>query len=108
MFRTKCVVVLLVVSSSALCSVARAGLLGYWPLDETSGTVATNLVPGGTNGILVGTGIPWMNDPERGQVLSFGAAGITNYVDAGVLPPISNTTDFQVFGRIIRMRRTTM
>ncbi|HON48404.1 MAG TPA: hypothetical protein PLZ60_11705 [Kiritimatiellia bacterium] len=94
MFRTKCVVVLLVVSSSALCSVARAGLLGYWPLDETSGTVATNLVPGGTNGILVGTGITWMNDPERGQVLSFGAAGITNYVDAGVLPPIGNTTDF--------------
>ena len=94
MLKNRGVAALSVVIVTTLCAVSRADLLGYWPLEETSGAVATNLVPGGTNGILVGAGVTWMNDPARGQVLSFGAAGITNYVDAGILPPIGNTTDF--------------
>lgn len=93
-FMTKRIVTLSAVFISALCGTACADLIGYWPLEETSGSVATNLVPGGTNGVLVGAGVTWMNDAARGQVLSFGSAGITNYVDAGILPAIGNTTDF--------------
>jgi hypothetical protein len=78
-----------------LCPTAKGGLIGYWPLDATSGTIAKNLVPGGTNGILVGAGVTWVNDAQRGQVLSFGtSSNPTNYVDAGILPAIGDTTNF--------------
>ena len=66
-FMTKRIVTLSAVFISALCGTARADLIGYWPLEETSGSVATNLVPGGTNGVLVGAGVTWMNDAARGH-----------------------------------------
>jgi hypothetical protein len=70
-------------------------LIGYWPLDATSGTLATNLVPGGTNGVLIGSGVTWLNDAQRGQVLNFGTGSTaTNYVDAGFLPTIGDGTNF--------------
>lgn len=46
----------------ALCHTAEGKLIGYWPLDATSGTSATNLVPGGANGVLVGSGVTWVTD----------------------------------------------
>jgi hypothetical protein len=79
----------------AFCFKAEGKLIGYWPLDATSGTIATNLVAGGTNGVLIGSGVTWVNDAQRGQVLSFGAgATATNYVDAGILPTIGDATNF--------------
>lgn len=70
---------------------AAAALLGYWPLEETSGTVAPNLVPGGTPGTLT-NGPTWTSDPERGQVLSFD--GSDDFVDAGMLPALATTDNF--------------
>ena len=45
MFQKKRVVMLSGLAALSLCVVTRADLLGYWPLEETSGAVATNLVP---------------------------------------------------------------
>jgi len=74
---------------------ANSALVGYWPLDATSGSIATNLAPGGTNGVLIGSGVTWLGDAQRGQVLNFGtSSNPTNYVDAGILPTIGDGTNF--------------
>lgn len=77
------------------CPQAKGDLIGYWPLEATSGAIATNLAPGGASGVLVGSGVTWVSDAQRGQVLNFGAGSTaTNYVDAGMLPAIGDTTNF--------------
>ncbi len=70
---------------------AGVGLLGYWPLSATSGTVADNLVETGTDGTLVQRP-SWTADPVRGFVLAFN--GTTQYVDAGKIPAIGVNDDF--------------
>jgi len=67
MLKNRGVAALSVVIVTTLCAVTRADLLGYWLLEEIFGSVATNRVPGGTNGVLVGTGVTWMNDVARGH-----------------------------------------
>jgi len=57
--------------------------------------MATNMVAGGANGVLIGSGVTWMSDTLRGQVLNFGTGTTpTNYVDAGMLPTIGDATNF--------------
>ncbi len=76
-------------------SAAKGDLIGYWPLNETSGATATNLVAGGTQGALIGAGVAWTNDAQRGQVLSFGlSSNPTNYVDAGFVPVLGLSSNF--------------
>ncbi|MEX2186946.1 MAG: lamin tail domain-containing protein [Pirellulales bacterium] len=67
------------------------GLIGYWPLAQTTGTTATNSVAGGTNATLF-NGVTWVNDTVRGQVLSFD--GLDGYASAGTLPALAPTADF--------------
>jgi hypothetical protein len=69
------------------------GLLGYWPLNETSGTSAANLGLGGTSATLVNSPT-WTNDPTRGPCLSF--SGASQYVNAGTatIPQMTLTNDF--------------
>ncbi len=85
-----------IASLSLTCAISvRGGLVGYWPLNESTGTTATNLVAGGANGVLVGNGVTWLNDPSRGQVLNFASSSNpTNYVNAGLLPTIGDATNF--------------
>jgi len=70
---------------------AKGELIGYWPLDETSGITATNLAPGGTIGILT-NGPAWVNDAQRGQVIGFD--GVDDHVIAGNTPPIGIYSNF--------------
>lgn len=70
-------------------AVSTVGLHGYWPMREGAGTVASNLVAGGTHGTL-GGGAAWVNDPQRGTVLSFN--GTSAYVAAGMIPRLGQTT----------------
>ena len=56
------------------------GLIGHWPLDEGSGTTAANTVSGGSDAELH-NGVEWVDDPDRGMVLSFD--GVDGYADAG-------------------------
>jgi len=93
------VVCSLVVAGLCVCALgtAQAGLLGYWPLDETSGTTAPNAVSAGTDGTLynggsVGNGPAWVTDAQRGQVLRFD--GGDDWVDAGFIPAIAAGDDF--------------
>ena len=70
---------------------ARAGLLGLWQLDETSGTTAPNRASGGTEGTLY-NGPQWTYDGQRGLILRFD--GSNDYVNAGSIPALSTTDDF--------------
>ena len=69
---------------------AGAGLYGYWPLAETSGTTAPNLAAGGTAGTLF-PGASWTADATRGQVLLLD--GVDGYVDAGTIPQITTSNN---------------
>ena len=86
-----------------LPSVANGELLGWWKLDEGSGTVATDSSGRGNNGTInypnggLGTGgSVWYSDAERGVVLSFNGDDTTGaYVDAGmIIPAMTLTNDF--------------
>jgi hypothetical protein len=72
---------------SKLADLAQTNLYGYWPVDEGSGTVTTNLA-GGANGTI--SGATWVNDPDRGYVLEFN--GTSSYVSAGTIPRLSQYT----------------
>lgn len=74
-------------SSSALSG---SGLYGYWPVRESSGSVASNMVVGGAHGILNG-GAVLTNDPARGTVLNFNGNG---YVAAGTIPRMGVSSNF--------------
>ena len=70
---------------------AVATLVDYWPLEETTGTVAPNSVAGGTDATLF-NGAAWVSDPQRGQVLEFD--GVAGYADAGTIPVLDLASDF--------------
>jgi hypothetical protein len=74
-------------SGSALSG---SGLYAYWPVQEGSGAVASNLVAGGVDGILHGAA--WTNDPIRGTVLNFN--GQNSYVSAGTIPRMGTSSNF--------------
>jgi hypothetical protein len=70
------------VLSLVLTNVAGAAdpdLIGWWPLNEGSGDVAIDLSASGNDGTITNAdsgglgdnGSAWVNDPERGMVLSF-------------------------------------
>ncbi len=70
---------------------AGEGLLGYWPLQETSGTAVPNVAPGGTSGTIF-NGVTWVNDATRGRVLNFD--GVDGYVNAGSIPQPTMANNF--------------
>jgi len=71
-------------------SLSGSGLYAYWPVQEGSGNVASNLIAGGANGIVHGAA--WTTDPIRGTVLSFN--GRDSYVSAGTIPRMGTTSNF--------------
>ncbi len=80
-------------AGSAAPTGAGDGLVGYWPLEETSGTSAPNAVVGGATAQLFGA-VTWLNDGTRGRVLSFPGGGA--YADAGAttIPRMTLANDF--------------
>lgn len=70
---------------------AGEGLLGYWPLDESSGSLAPNEVASGSDAQLF-NGATWLTDAERGQVLNLN--GDDAYANAGVLPLLDLDSEF--------------
>ena len=68
------------------------GLIGHWPLDEGDGTTAANAA-GGEDAELH-NGVEWVDDPDRGTVLSFD--GVDAYGDAGAetIPQMTQDNDF--------------
>ncbi|MEJ6561719.1 MAG: lamin tail domain-containing protein, partial [Akkermansiaceae bacterium] len=69
---------------------AGVGLLGYWKLDEFSGSTAANEVTGAQDASV--TGASWNLDGTRGRVLRFDGSG--DFADAGTIPQQTTSTDF--------------
>jgi len=68
-----------------------SGLLGYWRMDETSGTVVSDSSGKGNNGAIVNspTGT-WVTDAERGAVYKATGTAVINF---GVLIPAMTTAN---------------
>lgn len=62
------------------------GLIGYWSMEDGTGTQATDFSGGGSAGTLTGNAVSWVNG-KRGKGLSFG--GSDDYVNMG------NVLDFE-------------
>ncbi len=82
---------------------ADPNLVGWWPLDEGAGETAVDLSGSGGDGTIINPngglgpdGSVWVEDPERGMVLSFnGVNGTGACVTTGVtIPAMDLTTDF--------------
>ncbi len=71
---------------------AGEGLIAWWPLNETSGTTAANLAPGGAAASV--SGAAWINDASRGRVVAL--EGGSDYLSAGstAIPVMNLTNDF--------------
>jgi len=79
-------------------------LIGWWKLDEGSGNTATDLSASGNDGTINKTaggglgngGSAWVDDPERGMVLSFnGDDGTGAYVRTDlILPAMTMENEF--------------
>ena len=92
------------VLSLVLVSGAKAAdpnLVGWWPLNEGSGDVATDLSGSGNDGMIGslngGLGLDgsvWVDDPVRGTVISFNGTSEGAYVRAGEIPQMTLTNDF--------------
>jgi hypothetical protein len=67
-------------------------LAGYWPMDEGSGNVAADTT--GSNDAQLYNEVEWVDDGERGSVLSFNGADA--YADAGAetIPQMTQENDF--------------
>ncbi len=77
------------------------GPVGHWPLDDGEGAVAVDLSGSGNdgtinnpNGGLGPDGSVWVDDPERGTVISFNGTADGAFVRAGDIPQMILTNDF--------------
>ncbi|MFZ2146393.1 MAG: LamG-like jellyroll fold domain-containing protein [Sedimentisphaerales bacterium] len=89
----------LVLASGA--KAADPNLIGWWPLNEGSGDTAVDLSGSGNdgtisnlNGGLGPDGSVWVDDPERGTVISFNGTAGGAFVRAGDIPQMTLTNDF--------------
>ena len=95
---------LVLIFSLALVGGAKAAdpnLIGWWPLNDGAGDVALDLSDAGVAGTINnptgGLGVDgsvWVDDPERGMVISFNGAATGAYVRAGTIPQMTLTNDF--------------
>ncbi len=80
----------------------QAGLIGWWKLDDGTGNTAADASPSGTTGQIANAdtgglgpgGSVWVDDAERGTVISFNGEASGAYVRAGDIPQMTLDTDF--------------
>ncbi len=93
--------VCLVVSLFCAANVS-ADLIGHWRLDEGTGETAADASPSGTTGIITNAdtgglgpgGSVWVDDPQRGTVISFAGDANSAYVRVGDIPLMTLDNDF--------------
>lgn len=87
---------------SMVGSMANAGLIGHWPIEEGSGDTTADISGSGTTGVITNVdtgglgagGSAWVSDPVRGNVLGFDGSATGAFVRAGSIPAMDLTTDF--------------
>ena len=94
----------ILVLNLALAGGAKAAdpnLVGWWPLNEGAGDIAVDASGSGNDGTIgnlsggLGTdGSVWVDDPERGTVISFNGTAGGAFVRAGDIPQMTLTNDF--------------
>lgn len=103
LFHLASCVLVLGVAFAGPAKAADPNLVGWWPLNEGAGDVALDLSDSGFNGTILnptgGLGVDgsvWVEDAERGMVLSFnGVNGTGACVTTGMtIPAMDLTTDF--------------
>ena len=103
--RVLCLCVAFCVSSGALMGTALGAdpdMIGWWKLDEGSGEIAVDASGNGNDGTVINLtggqgpgGAAWVEDPDRGTVLSFnGNDSSGTYVEAGRIPAIGLEDDY--------------
>ena len=98
------VVLVLSLVLTGAASAADADLIGWWPLNDGSGDTAIDLSASGNNGTIRNAdsgglgagGSAWVNDPERGMVLSFNGDDGTGAVVSTdlIIPAMTFDNDF--------------
>lgn len=68
-------------------------LIGWWPLSDTEGTTATNLVTSRPPGTLI-NGVTWVNDPERGPVAEFNGVDGRIAITSNFIPRQTAASEF--------------
>ncbi|MCP4255897.1 MAG: LamG domain-containing protein, partial [Planctomycetes bacterium] len=89
---------------TSVATAADADLIGWWPLNEGSGDTAFDLSASGNDGTIRNAdsgglgagGSAWVNDPERGMVLSFNGDDSTGTVVSTdlIIPAMTMDNDF--------------
>jgi hypothetical protein len=102
--KSSCAGLFVLVLSLAFAGGTRAAdpnLMGWWPLNEGSGEIALDLSDSASDGTIINLtgglgpdGSVWVNDPERGMVISFNGAATGAYVRAGTIPQMTLTNNF--------------
>jgi hypothetical protein len=102
--KLSCLALFVLVLGLGFAAGARAAdpnLVGWWPLNEGSGTIALDLSDSATDGTINNAngglgldGSVWVEDPERGMVISFNGEATGAYVRAGTIPQMTLTNDF--------------
>jgi hypothetical protein len=89
--------------TAVLAAEPPAGPVGYWKLDDGEGAVAVDSSGGGNDGIIQNAdagglgdgGSVWIDDPERGMVISFNGDDSGAYVSTDlIIPFMSLESDF--------------
>ncbi len=97
-----CLFVVAFICIAGLTTGSSAGLVGSWMLDEGSGDTAADSSPSGTTGQIANHetgglgdgGSVWVNDAERGTVISFNGEADGAYVRVGDIPQMTLDNDF--------------
>jgi hypothetical protein len=96
-----CLIWVLSLAIAGGAQAADPNLVGWWPLNDGAGDTVADLSGQGTNGTINNAngglgvdGAVWVQDPERGTVVSFNGEANGAYIRAGTIPQMTLTNDF--------------
>ena len=101
LFRVGSLALVLGLAFAGGAKAADPNLVGWWPLNEGVGDIVIDMSGVGTDGTIHNPnaglgpdGSVWVEDPERGMVISFNGEASGAYVRAGTIPQMTLTNDF--------------
>jgi hypothetical protein len=97
-----CLFVVALICIAGCTTSSSAGLIGWWKLSDGSGATAADSSPSGTTGQVANHdtgglgdgGSVWVDDAQRGTVISFDGTAEGAYVSAGSVPQMTLDNNF--------------